>query len=98
MENPREPSTSEPLSVYHLLTVMVDQMAAVAWQKMGLQPDPLTGKIHVDLGEAKLAVDVTAGLAAFLEPKLDEEDKRRIHSLIRDLRLNYVEKAKEVGS
>ncbi len=89
------PNLNEPLSVYPVIMVMVDQMASIAWQKLGLQPDPVTGKLHKDLAEAKIAIDVTAGLAGFIEPQLDEEDKRRIHSLIRDLRINYVEHTKE---
>ncbi len=78
-----------------MIMIMVDQMASLAWQKLGLQPDPMTGKLHKDIAEAKVAIDVTAGLAGFIEPQLDEEDKRRIHSLIRDLRINYVEHTKE---
>lgn len=89
------PVEHEPLSVYQILMVMVDQMAAIAWQKLGLQHDPMSGRLNKDLEEAKVAIDVTSGLAAFIEPKLDEEDKRRIHGLIRDLRINYVERAKE---
>ena len=85
----------EPLSVYDFITVMVDQMAGFAWQKLGLQPDLMTGKIVVDMEEAKVAIDLTAHLASFIEPRLDEEDKRRIHGLVRDLRINYVEKSKE---
>lgn len=82
-----------PLDVYQVLAFMVDQMAEIAWQKMGLQLDPLTGKIEKDLGQAKVAVDATASLAAYIEPQLDEEDKRRIQNLVRDLRVNYVDKS-----
>lgn len=84
-----------PLSVYTVLTFMVDQMAAIAWQKLGLQPDMVTGQIHPDIPEAKVAIDITGHLASFIEPKLEEEDRRRVHSLVRDLRMNYVQKAKE---
>lgn len=84
-----------PLSVFTVLTFMVDQMAAIAWQKLGLQPDMVTGQILADLPEAKIAIDVTSHLASFIEPKLEEEDRRRVHSLVRDLRMNYVQKAKE---
>jgi hypothetical protein len=87
----------EPISVYDFVTVMVDQMAALAWQKLGLQPDLVTGQIATDLEEAKVAIDLTSHLASFIQPRLDEEDKRRIHGLIRDLRINYVEKTKESG-
>lgn len=92
---PESPETPEPISVFTVLTFMVDQMAAVAWQKLGLQPDMVTGKIHADLAEAKVAIDVATHLSSFIEGKLDDEDKRRIHSLVRDLRMNYVQKAKE---
>lgn len=85
----------DSLSVFHVITIMVDQMAGIAWQKLGLQPDPISGKISLDLAEAKVAIDLTQHLAAFLEPRLDEEDKRQIHNLVRDLRLNFVEKTKE---
>lgn len=90
-----ESSRPEALSVYAVLMVMVEQMASVAWQKMGLQADPISGKIAKDLAEAKVAIDVTAGLAGFLEPQLDEEDKRKVHGLIRDLKINYVQQTNE---
>lgn len=77
---------------------LVDQMAAVAWQKLGLQPDFVTGTIAKDLGEAKVAIDLTSHLAAFIEPRLDEEDKRRLHNLIRDLRTNFVQQSKETSA
>lgn len=83
-----------PLSVYDVLMVMVDQFAGIAWQKLGLQPDPFTGKVEADLVEAKVAIDVTSHLASFIQPRLDGEDQRQMHNLIRDLRINYVEKSK----
>ncbi len=86
---------SGPLSVFTVIVAMVDQMASLAWQKMGLQPDMLTGQVAKDIAEAKVAIDLTTHLATFVEPQLDEEDKRRMHNLIRDLRINYVEQSKE---
>ena len=85
------PSLEGPLSVYHMISVMVDQLAAIAWQKLGLQTDPLTGKIEKDLTQAKIAIDVTTEMSRFLEPELDDEDKKKTQALIRDLRMNYVE-------
>ena len=85
------------LSVYDMIVAMIDQTAAVAWSKLGLQPDMITGQISQDLAEAKIAIDLTTHLATFVEPQLDEEDKREIHNLIRNLRLNYVQKSKEVS-
>ncbi len=86
--------TPQP-SVYDLVMYMVDQWAAISWQKLGLQPDAMTGKVEKNLPEAKVAIDLTAHLAGILEAQLDDGDKRRIHGLVRDLRINYVQKNTE---
>ena len=86
------------LDVHDVITFMIDQMAAIAWQKLGLQPDMATGRIERDLFQAKIAIDVVTHLSTFIEPKLEAEDKTRIHGLIRDLRLNFVQKSQEHSS
>lgn len=82
--------SEEPLSVYMLLAVSLDQFASVANQKMGLQVDPITGKIDRDLKQAKIAIDVASRLVEAMDPELDDEDRRQVQSLLSDLRLNYV--------
>lgn len=91
MSDAHDPSNREPIIVYHMIMAMTEQMATLAWQKLGLQPDMMTGQVVKNIEEAKVAIDVCTGLAAFLEPQLDDDDKRRIHGLIRDLKINYVE-------
>ena len=90
-----EDASPGPIDVYAVVMTMVDTMATMAWIKLGLQPDMGTGRLERDMEQAKLAIDLTTHLAGFIEPKLDEEDKRRMHSLVRDLRMNYVEKVNE---
>jgi hypothetical protein len=91
-------SAREPISVPTVLMTMLDQMAAISWIKLGLQPDVVTGKLEpVDIEQAKLAFDVTAYIASSLEASLDESDQRQLHNLVRDLRLNYVSKQKELA-
>jgi hypothetical protein len=85
----------KPLSVYDLIMIMLDQCASVSWQKLGLQHDPVTGALSPDLAEARVAIDLTAYLAQQLEARLDEEDRRRIQSLVRDLRINFVQRNTE---
>lgn len=92
-ENPSGETEKQPLNVFGVLAVTVEQMASIAWQKMGLQPDFITGTIEKDMAQCKVAVDATAALAALLEPSLDETDRRQLQNLVRDLRMNYVEKA-----
>lgn len=84
---PREAPT-----VYDHIAVVLDQMAGVAWQKLGLQPDIVTGKIEPDLDQARVAIDIVSFLAGKLEPQLDADDQRTIQSLVRDLKINFVQK------
>lgn len=84
----------EPISVYGAIAQTIEFIASLAWQKMGLQPDIITGKIETDMAQAKVAVDTVAMLAEVLEPHLeDESDKRSVQNMVRDLRVNYVEKS-----
>lgn len=94
---PDESKSQEPIDVYQMLAMLVDQLASIAWSKLGLQPDIITGQIHQDLAQARVAIDATAKLSEVLEVGLDEEDKRRVQGMVRDLRINWVEKNKEVG-
>lgn len=79
-------------SVFDHIAVLLDQMAGVAWQKLGLQPDMVTGKIEPDLEQARIAIDVVSFLSGKLEAQLDDDDKRQIQSLVRDLKINFVQK------
>ena len=79
-------------TVFDHIAVLLDQMAGVAWQKLGLQPDMVTGKIEPDLDQARVAIDVVSFLSNKLEPQLDEDDRRQIQSLVRDLKINFVQK------
>jgi hypothetical protein len=98
MEDSGTKPPGDPLDVHDVITFMIDQMASIAWQKLGLQPDMATGRIERDLSQAKIAIDVVTHLSTFIEPKLEPEDKNRIHGLIRDLRLNFVQKSQEHSS
>jgi hypothetical protein len=98
MEDQENSAPGEPISVYEHLAQILQAMATISWQKLGLQPDMMTGKIAQNIPEAKVAIDVAAYLAGIVEAELDVEDRRRIQGMIRDLRINYVQKAKELGS
>jgi hypothetical protein len=82
----------EAPTVFDHIAVLLDQMAGVAWQKLGLQPDMVTGKIEPNLDQARVAIDVVSFLSNKLEPQLDEDDRRQIQSLVRDLKINFVQK------
>jgi len=92
-ENPQQ-----PMPVLEHVAMIIDQMAAISWQKLGLQHDIMTGKLERNLPEAKIAIDLVAHLAGILDSGLDAEDRRRVQGLVRDLRFNYVQQNKEVGT
>lgn len=79
-------------TIYDHIAIVLDQMSGVAWQKMGLQPDMVTGKIDADLHQARVAIDVVNYLASILETQLDDDDKKHLQNLVRDLKINYVQK------
>jgi hypothetical protein len=83
----------KPISVYDLLPFVIEQMAAVAWQKLGLQHDPVTGGFDQDLSQARVAIDIVAYLASQIEGQLDEGDRKQIQALVRDLRINFVQRS-----
>ena len=92
------PDSKEPLSVYAVLGTFVDQMSSIAWQKLGLQHDFITGQLEPDVEQARVAIDVVAKLVEALDAELDDQDRRQLQNLVRDLRLNFVSKQKEIGS
>lgn len=86
---------TRPIDVYEYAVKMLDVWASIAWSKMGLTPDIITGTMSTDLAQAKVAINVAASLAETVEGQLDDEDRRRVQGLVRDLKINYVQKSKE---
>ncbi len=85
-----------PLDVYESATEMLDVWTAIAWSKLGLRPDIMSGTITpADLPQAKFAINVAAFLVEGIEGRLDDEDRRRVQGMVRDLKLNYVQKSRE---
>ncbi len=75
--------------------MMLQQSIELSWQKLGLQPDFMTGRIEPDLAQAKVMIDVASQLADAAIPQLDDADRRTVQNSIRDLKVNYVQR---VGS
>jgi hypothetical protein len=87
----------QPVDVYAVLRLCIAQLSAVAWQKMGLQPDPFTNAIDKDVEQAKSAIDATAALVGMLLPKLQGQEARDYQNLLTDLRMNFLRQGGEAG-
>jgi hypothetical protein len=90
-EAPQEPPL--PLDVYAVLRLSIAQLTSIAWQLMGLQPDPFTNKIRKEMDQARIAIDATAALIEQLQPHLQGQEAKDYQSLLTDLRLNFVKQA-----
>ncbi|MBN1457909.1 MAG: DUF1844 domain-containing protein [Armatimonadetes bacterium] len=83
------------IDVYAVLRLSVAQLAGVAWQMMGLQPDPFTNEVRKDPQQARIAIDATAALVELLKPHLQRQERREFESLLTDLRLNFLSHSDE---
>jgi len=91
-------SPSTP-TVYDHLLVMFEQLVVVAWAKLGLRHDPISGKLEPNLSEAKVAIDVVTFIGTQLEQQLEDEgDRRQIQNVMRDLKINFVQRSTAAGS
>jgi hypothetical protein len=79
------------LSVRDRLLMCIDILNQGAWISLGLVSDPATGQVERDIVRAKTAIDSVAFLAEKVEGDLDEQTRRDLKNLVRDLQLNYVQ-------
>jgi hypothetical protein len=84
---------NEPINAEEYLGHVLMQLLELAWQKLGLRPDSLTGKYHTDLAEAKLLIDASNALSELVLNRLGDADRRELQNSIRDLKVNYVNRA-----
>ncbi len=92
-EGKSQQESLEPLSVYALIAISFEQFVALAWQKMGLQPDPITHKMDRNIPQAKVAIDIASRLAEALDSELPADERRRYQNLMTDLKINLVRQA-----
>ena len=62
---------------------------------LGLAPDPVTGEKKNELGLAKQTIDILGMLEEKTKGNLTNEEKQLMESILYDLRLRYVEAAKQ---
>lgn len=86
------------MDVFSIIHYSISLYIASAWQMLGLVPDPLSKKIHIDLQQAKIAIDCADYLAGQLRSHVEEETLREYQRQIRDLKVNYLDKISSTGS
>jgi hypothetical protein len=93
---PPEPMRSDVDSERSLagLFVMLASSAAMA---MGDAPDPMTGQVHRDLGQAAEIVDLLVLLREKTEGNRTAEETQILDEIVYDLQLRYVSATKRGG-
>jgi len=79
-----------PLDVYTILRLSIAQLESMAWQMMGLRPDPFTSQVRKDIAQARLAIDAAAALVDQLAPHVQKTETREYQTALTNLRLNFV--------
>ena len=77
------------LELDQLLGIFISLLAAKAWQYMGIRLTPGKEETEKDLVKAAAAIDLVTVMVDKVTPFLDEDDVRRLRSMIADLQLNY---------
>lgn len=76
--------------------VLVFQQSA--WMALGKIQNPVTGKVEPNLEAASHAIDMLAMLQNKTRPTLSAQERNLIDNALTQLRLNYVEAAKEAAA
>lgn len=92
-EGDEEESTELP-DVRSVLALFMGELRNLAWLRMGLVANPMTGQIERDLAQAQMAINTVGFLAEQLEPHVAPEERLPLKAMVSDLRLNFVEQSK----
>ena len=87
------PGDRTPVNVFALAQFYLGVFVDLAFQRMGLHADAVSGTVVRDMEQAKVAVDISAFLAEAIMPKVADSGRRELMGLVRDLRLNYAKQA-----
>ena len=76
-----------------LFNQLVAMFHFAALQQMGKLKNPMSDKIERDLDQSKVSIDMLEMLHAKTKGNLTPDEERRLSTLLRELRLNYVDEA-----
>jgi hypothetical protein len=91
-ENPNEVP-----DVYSVLIVFLNEMFSQAILRLGLAPNPRTGKLERDMDQARVAIDTLTYLAQQIAPILPPDDALPLRARINDLQRQYMMQAQQRG-
>jgi hypothetical protein len=97
-EDDNEQGRMPEISTMGILQFTLGTLAQMAWQHMGLVANPASGKIEVNMDEARLAIDAVGALSPVVEARSDSASRREIQATVTNLRINFVEQQRRRGT
>lgn len=76
-----------------LLTQVALMFQTAALQQMGKLRSPVTGSVERDLDQARISIDILDVMHRRMKGNLSPSEEQMFTTLLRDLRLNYVDEA-----
>jgi hypothetical protein len=76
-----------------LLTQVALMFQTAALQQMGKLKNPITDAVDRDLDQARMSIDILDVLHRRMKGNLSEQEERMLATVLRELRLNYVDEA-----
>jgi|GEM_PF-1169167 len=89
------PDSMELPDIYAVLLEFLGILRSHAWLRMGLVPNPATGRVERDLSQAKVAIDTVGHLISQLEVVVAPEERLPLRALLSDLQIQFVEQSKK---
>jgi len=82
-------------SYYELAKALLVSLPGLAWQGMGLVPDPLTNLLVTNLSQARVAIDLFSAILDKLEAsgQLSDQERREFRGVKSNLQVNFVQRA-----
>lgn len=77
---------------------LIATFEAAAMQQLGKIAHPLTGDVEVDLEGASDSIEMLAAIQRKTEGNLNDEEKRLLQHVLYQIRMNYVDVARERDS
>lgn len=86
------PGEEEPSADSPLFEGLLQSLAVQATMFLGMQPDPRTGLVSEDLGQAKQIVDMLGELELKTRGNLTQREAQMMGMLLQDLRMAFVQR------
>jgi len=90
-------TTGDATGIDGYLFRLIATFEAAAMQQLGKIAHPLTGDVEVDLAGASDSIEMLAAIQRKTDGNLNADEKRLLDHVLYQLRMNYVDVAKEQG-